>query len=347
MKIFNVKEQVKRLSSNPSIVASLNLVEFYRGKTYALPNKIKLNRLHDISKRRSVTSSNEIENVKISKKRENDIFGQKRKPITEEEKQLIGYNDALEYLFSNFKKLELEELLIKYLHELEWKRVNPAYGGEYKDHQNYIREILPNGEARTVFIPTKPQDTAQALGNLLWQFEDALNNPSVNRILLIFVFILDFLCIHPFNDGNGRLSRLLTTFLLIKYGYELDRYYSISYLILNNLKGYYDSLEQSSKNWHENKNDYSFFIIYMLGILIDGYKKLDYILTINEEKGNLIEKISKIVRDSHKPISKAEIEEILFNNKRDSIEEALGKLVKSKKITLIQKGKYSLYKIVK
>ncbi|MCQ2795403.1 MAG: Fic family protein [Bacilli bacterium] len=345
MKIFNVKNQVIELSKNPSIIASLNLVEFYHGKTYKLPDKIKLNRLRDISKRRSVTSSNEIENIKISKKDEIEIFDKKRDPITDEEKQLIGYNDALEYIFTDFKKLELDEPLIKYLHELEWKRVNPAYGGEYKDHRNYIREFLPNGESRTVFIPVKPADTPQAVGNLVWQFNDALNDPSVNRLLLIFVFVVDFLCIHPFNDGNGRVSRLLTTFLLMKFGYELDRYYSISYLILNNLANYYDSLEQSSTGWYEDKNDYSYFSIYMLGILIEGYKKLDYILSINEEKGILTEKILKIIRETHKPVSKADIEEILFNNKRDSIEEALGKLIKSNKIILIQKGKYSLYKL--
>lgn len=343
MKIFNVIEQVEKLSSNSSIIATLSSVEFYRGKAFKLPGKIKLNRLHDLSKRRSVTSSNEIEGVGVSKKKEDNLFLDKLPPETFEEKQLMGYNDALDHIFNCYTYQELDEKFVLYLHQLEWQRVNPAYGGEFKDHQNYIREFYKDGTSRTVFIPTKPRETAQTLGNLIWQFNHAMSNPLVNRLLLILVFILDFLCIHPFNDGNGRVSRLLTTFLLMKYGYELDRYYSTSYLILKRLPDYYDSLEKSSIGWHEDTNDYSPFTIYMLGIILDGYKKLNYILSLQEEKLLLIDKTFKVITDSNEPISKADIEEILFSNTRSSIEEALGNLIKEKKVKLIQRGKYSLY----
>ena len=343
MKIFNLIEQVQHLSSNPSIVETLSAIEFYRGQSFNLPNKIKLNRLHDFSKRRSVTSSNEIEGVKISSVQERNIFVDKLPPESLEEKMLIGYNDAIEYIFNSYKYQQLDEKFVLYLHELEWKRVNPAYGGQYKDYQNYIREHFNDGTSRTVFVPLKPEDTPQAMGNLIWQYNEAVNNPFVNKLLLIFVFILDFLCIHPFGDGNGRVSRLLTTFLLMKSGYELDRYYSTSYLILNRLSDYYVSLEKSSIGWHENKNDYSYFVIYMESIVLDGYKKLNYILSIQQMKGILDDKLSKVINDSNTLISKAEMEEILFSYKRSSIEESLGRLVKENKIQLVQKGKYSLY----
>ena len=343
MKFFNLKDNVITISGNPTVISLISNIEFYHGKKYTLPNRIKLNRLHDLSKRRSVTSSNEIEGVKINKKKEDALFNNNADPETDEEKMLIGYNNALEHIFKVYTYQELDDKFIRYLSELEWKLINPYFGGEYKDHQNYIREYFPDNTSRTVFIPTKPDETRQTLDNLIWQFNDCLSDYRVNRLVLIFVFILDFLCIHPFNDGNGRVSRLLTTFLLLKFGYELDRYYSTSYLLLKRIGEYYENLEKSSKGWHQDKNDYSFFVIYMLSVVLDGYKKLDYILSINERKGPLKQKIETIIGDANYAISKADIEEILFSNQRDSIEEVLGKLIKEGKIKLLQKGKYSLY----
>ena len=343
MKIFNLKDVVIALAGRPEILALISQIEFFRGRTFDLPKRIKLNRLHDLSKRRSVTSSNGIEGVVVSKAQEEALFDSLSDPETVEEKMLMGYNEALEHVFKVYPFQQLDEKFVLYLSELEWKLVNPLFGGNYKDHQNYIREYGPDGTSRTVFIPTKPEETPQTLGNLIWQFNDALSDARINRLVLIFVFVLDFLCIHPFNDGNGRVSRLLTTYFLLKYGYELDRYYSTSYLILKNLGGYYASLEKSSIGWHENENDYFPFLIYMLSVVLEGYKKLDYILRIQSEKGTLAEKILRIVSDSNLPVTKADIEEILFSNSRDSIEQALGKLVKDSKIQLLSKGKYAQY----
>ena len=343
MKFFSLKEQVLALTAKPEIAALLTEVEFYRGRTYRLPDRVKLNRLHDLSKRRSVTSSNAIEGIKINKKEEDALFAGKGTLETLEEKMLMGYNEALEHIFKVYSFQELDDRFIRHLSELVWRLVNPRFGYDYKDHQNYIREFEKDGNSRTVFIPTKPEETEMTLGNLIWQFNDALSDYRIQRLPLIFVFVLDFLCIHPFNDGNGRVSRLLTTYLLLKYGYELDRYYSTSYLVLKKLDGYYATLEESSKGWHEDENDYAPFVAYMLGVLIDGYKKLDYILMISQMKGNLEEKALRIIDDANEPLSKTDFEEILFGYRRDSIEEALGKLVKSKRIRLLQKGKDARY----
>lgn len=343
MKILDLENQVKKLSKDASLLEVISRIEFYRGATYSLPKRIKLNRLHDISKRRSVTSSNEIEGIKVSKKDENKIFVDKFEPDTIEEKQLLGYNDALENIFKQYKYHELDSSFISHLHQMVWGRVSSEYGGRYKDHQNYIREYYSDGTSRTIFIPVKPVDTPQIMDNLIYQFNLCVNKPTVNKLLLLCVFIVDFLCIHPFGDGNGRVSRLLATFLLLKNNYELDYYYSTSYLILKKLDEYYDALEKSSIGWYEDENNYSWFASYLLNVILDGYKKLNYILSVNNEKLLLIDKVKKIVYESNEPISKAEIEEVLFINKRDSIEEALGKLIKDNTIKLIQRGKYSLY----
>jgi len=343
MKTFDLREQNIKLLMNHTIIELLCSIEYNRGLPIDLPKKIKLNRLHDFSKRRSVTSSNEIEGVKVKKCVENNLFTEKYDPETNEEKLLIGYNNALTYIFNAYKYQELDIVFIKELHRIEWEILNPSYGGKFKDHQNFIREYSKDGSFRTVFIPCKPYETEQLLENLIYQYNSLIIDPTINRLCLIFTFILDFLCIHPFNDGNGRVSRLLTTYLLFKSGYDLDKYYSISYLILKSLNNYYESLEKSSNNWYENENDYTYFVIYQLRVLHDGYRKLRYIININSEKGTLNYKIQKIINESTIPLSKGDIEEILFSNTRDSIEEVLASLVKNNKIKLLQKGKYSLY----
>ena len=343
MKFIDLKDQVLKLN-DPLIISMLQAVEINRGRTFDLPKKIKLNRLHDLNKRRSVTSSNEIEGIKVDKQREESILSKHMDPETKEEYLLYGYNKALENVFQVYKYQSLSESYIKDLHYFLYESLMPEFGGKYKTEQNYIREYDKDGIlVRTVFIPSKPKDVAGQMGNLVYQFNECMKNPECNALLTIFVFILDFLCIHPFYDGNGRISRLLTTFLLLKYGYELDHYYSLSYLILNNAEKYYETLEKSSLGWHDNKNDYGFFVHFMLDCLKEGYMKLAYILEVNSLKEPANAKVFRVINDSKTPITKAGIEEVLINLSRTTIEKALGELVKSRQIQMIQSGKYAKY----
>ncbi len=343
MKFINLKEQILTLNK-PSIINMLQAVEVNRGKTFTLPKRIKLNRLHDLNKRRSVTSSNEIEGIKISKSREEDIFLNHLSPETKEEYMLFGYNKALENVFSVYKYQSLNESYIKDLHYYLYESITPEFGGKYKVEQNYIREYDKDGHLiRTVFIPSKPEDVERLLSSLVYQFNECLKDPECNVLLTIFVFILDFLCIHPFYDGNGRVSRLLTTFLLLKYGYDLDQYYSFSYVILNNLDSYYLNLEKSSLNWNEGKNNYEYFVHFMLECLKEGYRKLAYIIEIASIKGLASEKVKRVIDDTKEPISKSEIEEVVVNLSRTTIEKALSELIKNKQIQMIQSGRYAKY----
>lgn len=343
MKFINLKEQILKLNK-PSIIAMLQAIEVNHGKTFTLPKKLKINRLHDLNKRRSVTSSNEIEGIKISKAREEDILLNKINPETKEEFMLYGYNKALENVFEVYKYQSLSESYIKDLHYFLYSSITPDFGGKYKVEQNYIREYDKKGNLiRTVFIPSKPSEVNDLMGNLVYQFNEYLKDPEHNTLLAIFVFILDFLCIHPFYDGNGRVSRLLTTFLLMKYGYDLDQYYSLSYVILNNIDEYYSSLEKSSIGWHEEKNNYEYFVHFMLNCLKEGYQKLAYIFEANSLPFHSNDKVLKVVNDSKTPITKAEIEEILIDLSRSTIEKSLFELVKKKQIQMVQSGKYTKY----
>ena len=343
MKFINLKEDIISLNT-PLIINMLQAVEVNRGKTFFLPKKIKVNRLHDFNKRRSVTSSNEIEGIKIAKSREEDILLNNLAPDTKEEYLLYGYNKALENVFKVYKYQSLTESYIKDLHYFLYESLTPEFGGKYKVEQNYIREYDKNSNlVRTVFIPTKPIDVDSMMGNLIYQFNECIKDPECNTLITIFVFVLDFLCIHPFFDGNGRVSRLLTTFLLLKYGYDLDQYYSFSYVILNNIDEYYSSLEKSSFAWHENKNNYEYFVHFMLKCLKEGYQRLAYIFEINSINGLSDQKVLRVIYDAKEPITKAEIEELLINLTRTTIEKALSNLLKSNKIQMIQSGKYAKY----
>ncbi|MCF0108158.1 MAG: Fic family protein [Bacilli bacterium] len=309
-----------------------------------MPKKIKINRLHDLNKRRSVTSSNQIEGIKIRKAREEDILMNNVDPETKEEFLIYGYNKALENVFSVYKYQSLTESYIKDLHYLLYESLTPGFGGKYKVEQNYIREFDKNGRLiRTVFIPCKPEEVDSQMGNLVYQFNECTRDPNCNILITIFVFILDFLCIHPFYDGNGRVSRLLTTFLLMKYGYDLDQYYSLSYVILNNVETYYLALEKSSLGWHEDMNNYEYFVHFMLDCVKDGYKKLAYIIDVNSMMGFANEKVLKVINDSMFPITKSEIEEIVVSLSRSTIEKSLNELLSKQQIQMIQSGKYAQY----
>ena len=339
VKFFDLKKECEEVASCPEIRAMSEAIELERGKSFALPKKKSINRLHDVSKRRSTTASNAIESIKVSNAREKELLEEGLAPSTYEDFMLTGYNDALESIFKTYSYRKLDEDLILTLHQLMYEKWNPSFGGRYKTEQNYI----VSGGKTLIFTPPSPDKVPSLLGNLIYQFDLEMASPLSNKLVVIFSFILNFLCIHPFQDGNGRVSRLLTTFLLLKNGYELDLYYSLSYLILDNQEGYYASLEKSDRGWDRSENDIKPFVAYMLQMVLLGYRKLNYILEISSMKGTCPIKVKKIIDDSASPISKADIEEILYSYGKDSIEKALKSLVKAKKIQLIQRGHYAKY----
>ena len=344
MRLIELEENIKKVNT-PHIISVLQSIEFLRGKTFDLPKMKKTNRLHAYSKRKSTTSSNAIEGIKVSKLREKELLDKGMDPSTYEDHMVVGYNKALEYIFDNYDEPLTVDFICR-LHSLMYSSFNPEFGGRFKQEQNYIKEINDRGEVRIVFTPVSPRDTSNTMENLVYQYQLCASNPFIPKLLLIPVFILDFLCIHPFDDGNGRVSRLLTTYLLTKFDYKIDQYYSLSYVVLNTIDEYYKSLEKSDHNWKEGNNDYSYFVIYFLKTIVNAYKKLDYIIDVNNEKLRAIDKVYKVIKDNHCPTSKSDIEEVLYLYSRNTIEASLKSLVKDNKIRLIQKGHYSLYKIV-
>lgn len=218
------------------------------------------------------------------------------------------------------------------------------YGGKYKRENNIILEIDTNGKKRVRFTPVSASETKEAMQQLILAYMDAKNNCEINPLFLIPCFILDFLCIHPFDDGNGRMSRLLSLLLLYKSGFEAGKYISFEEQINNYKNQYYESLKESSNFWHENKNNYFPFTINFIKTLYLCYQELNKRFTvINERKITKNTRIEATLLNSLTPLSKSEIAHILPDISITTIEAVLAKMFKDKKIIKIGSGRNTKY----
>ena len=342
MKMFDLKGTVLGLNK-PSIVSLLNSIELYKGKTLPVNKVKKLDVLKSMARRSGVVASNAIGNVYIEEERERAIFVNGARPETLQEHMLVGYSNALDLIEEVYKFQTLDRSFVSTLHYYIYKDYNPDFGGRYKDSINYIQEAMPDGSFRTIFVSAAPEEVVPLLDNLIYQFNLCAADEECNKLLLIAAFMLDFMCIHPYNHGNGRVSRLLLHFLLKKYGYDINDYFAIEYLIRQHLGEYIDAFESSSQGWNDNENNYEPYVDFLLKRILEAYRKLDYILEVNDMDVNTEDKVLKVVVDSATPISKTVVLRVLYAVSKVTIEKALAKLLNEGRIQLITKGRYSKY----
>jgi len=342
MKMFDLKGQVTTLST-PIVVSLLSSIERYRGKTLALRQLKKLDDLKAVARRSGVMSSQTLGNVFLTDEEEKDLFDLRKPASTFQQFMVVGYNNALDLIDQVYKFQPFDRSFISTLHYYIYKDYNPEFGGKFKDTQNYIQELMPDGSYRTVFVPAAPEQVIPLLDNLIYQFNECAADETVNKLLLIAAFELDFLCIHPYNHGNGRVSRLILNFLLKKFGYTIDDYFAISYCIKQKIGEYIDNFEASSKGWEDNSNDYSPYVVFLLKAILEAYMKLDYILEVNFAEGTAEEKTLKIILESATPISKTVIQSVLYSASSATIEKALSNLLKEGRIQIITRGRYAKY----
>ena len=340
--MFDLKGTVLALNK-PSVVSLLNSIELYKGKTLPVNEVKKLDVLKAMARRSSVIYSSQIGNVYISEDRESAIFVRNSAPQSREEWMIKGYNNALDLIDEVYKYQTLDRSFVSTLHYYIYKDYNPEFGGRYKDSINYIQESMPDGSFNTIFVSAAPEQVVILLDNLIYQFNQLAMDEECNKLLLISAFMFDFMCIHPYNHGNGRVSRLLLHFLLKKYGYDVDDYFAISYLMKQHLGEYIDAFKLSSAGWHDNEADYEPFVSFILKRILEAYRKLDYILEVNKLDCTSEEKVLKVVVDSATPISKTVVLRVLYPISKVTVEKALAKLVDEGRIQLITKGRYSKY----
>ncbi len=347
MRQFNLIEEYNSIISNSNIIRLISKIHEYKGKqSYLLDTKKNiLNTLLKVAKVQSISSSNKIEGIYTTDKRINEIVNQKLEPKNRNEEEIAGYRDVLSLIHENYNFIDINKNTILQLHRDLYKYTGYSYGGKFKNSQNYIEETNEKGEKKIRFTPLSAVETPIAIENLCKNYNELVNNESCDLLVLIPIFILDFVSIHPFNDGNGRMSRLLTLLLLYKADYMVGKYISIEKIIEDTKDSYYDTLEKSSTNWHSNKNDYSYFVEYYLGIILSAYKEFDSRMNIfKNKKITAYDRLINIFKENIIPIDKSFIMNKSPDLSETTIERNLNKLLKEDKIIKISGGRYTKYK---
>lgn len=286
-------------------------------------------KLESISKIQSVKGSNAIEGIVTSEKRIAEIVNGNSAPLNHNEAEIAGYRDALNYIHTGHDRLDIREDTILMLHRTMLSYA-PVTGGSYKESDNVVMEIDSVGNRKVRFSPVSAAETPKAMEQLLLAYKDAGSNYYINQLLLIPCFILDFLCIHPFADGNGRMSRLLSLLMLYNNGFDAGKYISFEEQINNHKDMYYEALRVSSDGWHTNENSYFPFIENFLTTLLMCYKELDKRFAVVQGKRvSKHERVEATVLNSLLPISKKEICYILPDVSKTTVEAVLSEMVKA------------------
>ena len=300
--------------------------------------------LEPVAKIQSIKSSNAIEGIVTSDERIAAIVNQNSAPLNHNEAEIAGYRDALNAIHLEYDNIDFREADILRLHEMMMSIAGYEYGGQYKTDDNVILEVDADGSRRVRFRPTPAAETKQAMEQLELAYMEARNDAGINQLLLIPCVILDFLCIHPFRDGNGRMSRLLSLLLLYKNGYDAGKYVSFEEQINNYKVWYYEALRQSSAGWETNENTYFPFIENFLSTLYMCYKELDKrFAVVHGKKITKKARIEATVLNSLTPLSKAEICKILPDVSPTTVEAVLGAMVKSSSIKRIGASRSARY----
>lgn len=303
-----------------------------------------LNAMLEIAKVQSTGASNRIEGIYTSDERLDAIVRDKSEPRNRSESEIAGYREVLQLIHENYDFMTPRVNVILQLHR-DLYQFNPsAIGGKFKNSDNIIAEIDMEGNNRVRFQPLSAFETPDAMEKLTTAFIDAINVEKYDPLLLIPMFILDFLCIHPFNDGNGRMSRLLTLLLLYRSGYIVGKYISLEMIIEKTKKTYYDMLQSSSQLWHESKNNNLPFVKYYLEIILSAYKEFSSrVEHLQNRKLSKPERIKLLFDNTLKKLSKRDILEKCPDISISTIEVALAGLLKEGYIIKIGAGKKTTY----
>ena len=270
----------------------------------------------------------------------------KTTPRNRDEEEILGYRNVLNLVHENYEFLPVRSSYILQMHRDLLKFTNLSYGGKYKTTPNEIDMTLGTGEKVVIFKPLEPYETPAAIDAICEKYQEALDKELVDELILIPCFLLDFLCIHPFNDGNGRMSRLLTLLLLYRSGYMVGQYVSIEKAIADTKDAYYEALQKSDQGWHEGTNDPKPFIKYMLSIMLACYREFESRITIAYAAGaksTSYDIVKAYVNERIGKFSKREVLAGCPSLGSSSVESALKKLVEDGTLVRIGAGRKTLY----
>ena len=326
MRNFNYSK-IKDIKWDSEILSLVASIYRYQGKQelYLKQRPNELEKLIDIAKIQSTESSNKIEGIVTTSVRLKQLLEEKTTPRNRNEQEIVGYRDVLDIIHENFDVIPISRNYILQMHKILYSHMNNPLAGKTKNVQNYISATYPDGHSEVLFTPLSPFETPGALDRICDEYNRVIGNSEVEPIIMLPIFIHDFLCIHPFNDGNGRLSRLLTTLLLYKNGFYVGRYISLESLIARDKAAYYEALNKAGVNWHDGNEDVVPFIKYLLRIILAAYKAFDDRFSIVENK--LSEMVRKATLQKLGRFTKQDIRELCPSLSISSIEGSLRKLV--------------------
>lgn len=346
MRNFEYQNRWKKLLT-PEIVNYLTTIHEYKGEQRLIADRYAdvLTDLVEIAKIQSTESSNRIEGIYTSNEQLRKIVLDKTKPKSRNEQEIAGYRDVLNTIHENYEHIPVRASFILQLHRDLYKFEGNDAGGVYKNVDNVIEEKDDKGNKRVRFQPVPAWETPESIDKLCKAFGNIIDESQADPLLIIPMFVLDFLCIHPFRDGNGRMSRLLTLLLLYKSGYVVGKYISIEKLIEKSKDAYYDALADSSMNWHQEENDYAPFVKYLLGVIVAAYRDFfERTKLITQEKVSKPNRIAEEIKNHIGTITKSELVNIVPNVSQTTVQRTLNDLLREGKIIKIGGGRYTKYK---
>ena len=344
MREFNYsKIKERKWDSNLLGLVAAIYKEAGKQEMYLKQRPEELEKLVEIAKIQSTEASNAIEGIVTTITRIKQLVEEKTTPRNRNEQEIAGYRDVLAVIHESFDSIPITRNYILQLHKIMYGHMNNPMAGKTKSVQNYISATYPDGHVETLFTPLAPYETPEALDRICEEYNRVIGNGELEPLIAIPTFIHDFLCIHPFNDGNGRMSRLLTTLLLYRSGFYVGKYISLEAEIAKHKDLYYEALGASQNGWHEGADDPVPFIKYLLGTILAAYRDFSDRFALVEEKRSALDTVRLASQNKIGRFTKQDIRELCPSLSISSIEGALRKLVASGELKRIGTGKNTGY----
>jgi len=347
MKSFDPK-YIQQLVIPHRLITIIRQIGEYKGKQdlYRQQAPEMLENLRHVAMIQSTESSNRLEGITADIKRIQELVKESTTPANRPEAEIAGYRDVLNTIHGSYAHIPFKDSIILQLHRDLMKYAGKE-GGCWKSVANEISELLPDGTKRIRFIPVQPYQTAEYMKLLHERFDTQFAEQSLDSLLLIPLYILDFLCIHPFLDGNGRMARLLTVLLLYHNGYEVGRYISLERIIEQTKKSYYETLQNSSQGWHESAHDSLPWMEYCLSTILAAYKEFEgRFARISSGQGSKADMIMNAIDAYIGDFSISELAQACPVVSRDMLKHQLFKMRDNGIIEATGKGRYARWRKV-
>lgn len=344
MRIFDYSV-LKDEKWDSEILGLVAQIHEYKGRQelYLKQKPEELDKLVEIAKVQSTEASNEIEGIRTTNTRLRQLVADKTTPKNRDEEEIMGYRDVLNTIHESYEYIPIRPGYILQMHRDLFRYSEKGIGGQFKNTQNYISATDGNGNSFVLFTPLAPWETERAIGSICENYNRMVDTKEIDVLILIPIVSHDFLCIHPFNDGNGRMSRLLTTLLLYRSGYVIGKYISLESKIAKNKGLYYDALEKCQRGWHENQEDPAPFIKYLLQTVLAAYREFEERVDIVSDKLPALETVRRAVYGRMGKFTKSDIMEMCPTLGKTSVESSIKKLADNSELVKHGSGRSTFY----